>query len=194
MENIFNPIGKEEFDELIEIKVVDSLDEGFENYISGILDVRESAPTEEELESIPFGVIEDYNILHEEKFVKFIRRVGEENSGERNFVDCYLKEAHSGGLLTALELLDYKDKLVLLELLRKGIDDNPYLELNDKIVELMLKLSTREILFTTMFYRARPITIWGNFDMAFPVFFKSEEDKEYYSEIARECGLYIREI
>jgi hypothetical protein len=194
VESIFNPINKEEFDELIEIKVIDSVDEGFETYVSGILDVRESAPTEEELGSIPFGVIEDYNILYEERFIQFIRRVQDENRGERNFVDCYLKEAHSGGLLTALELLDYKDKLVFLELLRKGIDDNPYLELNDKIVELMLKLSTREILFTTMFYRERPITIWGNYDMAFPVFFKSEEDKEYYSEIARECGLYIREM
>lgn len=194
MENIFSPIGKDEFEELVELKVVDSVDEGFEKYVSGILDVRESAPTEKELESIPFGVIEDYNILYEEKFINFIRRVQEENRGERNFVDCYLKEAHSGGILTALELLDYKDKLVFLELLRKGIDDNPYLELNDRILELMLKLSTREILFTTMFYRKRPITIWGNYDMAFPVFFKSEEDKAYYSELARECGLYIREM
>lgn len=194
MENVYSPVSKEEFEQLVEVKVIDSVEEGFENYVSGILDVRETAPTEKELENIPFGIIEDYNILHEEKFIHFMRRVQEENRGEKNLVDCYLKEAHSGGLLTAMELLDYKDKLIFLELLRSGIDDNPYLELNDRILELMLKLSTREILFTTMFYKKRPITIWGNYDMAFPVFFKTEQDKAYYSSIARECGLYIREV
>jgi hypothetical protein len=194
MKNIFTPVSKEEFESLIEIKVIEDLEEGFENYVSGILDIRETAPTEKELESIPFGVIEDYNIIYEERFIQFLKRVHEENNGERNFVDCYFKEAHSGGILTLMEFLDYKDKLVLIELLRKGIDDNPYLELNEEILELMLKLSTRELLFTTMYYRKRPITIWGNYDLAFPVFFKTEEDKEYYKNLAKEYDLYIREI
>lgn len=194
MKDIFFPVKKEEFEELVEIKVVEDLDEGFEKYVSGILDIREAAPTLEETETIPFGVIEDYNILYEEKILNFIRKVYEENREERNFIDCYTAEAQSSGILTVLEYLDYKDKLAFIELLRNGLDENPYLEINEDVLDLAVKLSTRELSFTTLYFRKRPITIWGNYDLAFPVFFKTEEDKAYYTKLAEECGLYIREV
>lgn len=190
---MYIPVSKEEFEGAVDVKVVNDVDFGFDNYVSGILDVRDHQLTQEESNALPLGNIAEYNLQYERSYIDFIERVYEENRNSKNYVDCYLEEAESSGLLTLMDYLDYRDKLVFLELLRKGVDKTPYLELNGEILSTMVKFSTRELSFTTLFFTGRDITIWGNYDMAFPVFFKSEEDKEYYRKLAGEYGLYIRE-
>lgn len=190
---MYTPVSKEEFEGSVEVRVVDDVDFGFENYISGILDVRDHQLTQEEAGDIPLGNLFDYNLKYEKRYLDFIQRVYEENKESKNYLDCYLEKAESSGLLTLMDYLDYGDKIVFLDLLRKGIDSTPYLQLNSKILDTMVKFSTRELSFTTLFFTGRDITIWGNYDMAFPVFFKNQEDKDYYRKIAGEYGLYIRE-
>lgn len=190
---MYSPISKEEFQSSVEIRVSEDLDYGFDNYVSGILDVRESQLTQEEAEDIPIGDIVKYNLGYEGRYIDFIKRVYRENSKGKNYADIYLESTESSGILTIMDYLDYRDRVVFIELLRKGLDKTPYLELNEEILETMIKLSSRELSFSTLFFTERDITIWGNYDMVFPVFFKSEEDKEYYKALASEYGLYIRE-
>lgn len=47
-----------------------------------------------------------------------------------------------------------------------------YLPLTDELFELTLELNCKEILFCTYYFLGESVTVWGNYEMKFPAFYK----------------------
>ncbi|ERK31139.1 hypothetical protein [Clostridium intestinale] len=57
-----------------------------------------------------------------------------------------------------------------LELVREDI----FLRLTPELLEILLKLTAKEVLFSTFYFTKYPCLIWGNYGRKYPVFFKDE--------------------
>lgn len=54
-----------------------------------------------------------------------------------------------------------------------------------------MKLSLREVFFSTFYMLDYEVTIWGNYNKKFPVFYKDNEAISIYEKIAKQTGLSI---
>lgn len=92
-----------------------------------------------------------------------------ENGYEHSYVDFYygrLKEEEKQILDTHLT----KEEIECI----KTLDTKSciYFPLDEKLLELTLKLSLSELLFSTYYFCKTPCTVWGNYNHVFPVFCK----------------------
>ena len=172
-------ISYEEFLALSEIRF-NNINEGFNKYTNGILELDNNA---------------HQGIVNEENFINFVRAAYRNNVGRPIIMDFYLKNINEEGILRILEGLDYEDKLILLNQLRNENKETVYFKIeNEEILPFVTRLSTRELLFCTIHFLDKPLTLWGNYNLKFPVFFKNSEDISFYENIARENGLTISSI
>jgi hypothetical protein len=193
MAKLLKPITAEQFNMIRKIKF-NNIEEGFARYHNGILDIHEQALSMEESEDASYSV-ENYNLKHEECFINFMKSVYDSNKDEAVVIDFYLKDIDSIGILRILNYLDYNDKLILLDNLKKLDNKSVYFLVEDAdLIPFITKLSTRELLFCTFHFTAVPITIWGNYKLTFPMFFKDSKDIDFYKNIAKENNLFIRDI
>jgi hypothetical protein len=193
MGKLLRPITAEQFNIIRKTKF-SNIEEGFERYPNGILDIHEQALTMEESEDTSYSV-ENYNLKHEEPFINFMKSVYNINKDEAVVIDFYLKDIDSIGILRILNYLDYKDKLILLDNLKNLDTKSIYFIVEEEaLIPFITRLSTRELLFCTIHFNAMPITIWGNYKLAFPMFFKDYKDIELYKNIAKENNLFIRDV
>lgn len=73
--------------------------------------------------------------------------------------------------------------------------DTVYFKVLDKeIIELITKLNTRELFFCTVYFLDTPLTVWGNYNLEFPIFYKEEEGLETYKELIDKSGLYYHNV
>ena len=79
-----------------------------------------------------------------------------------------------------LQILDFID-----------YDNGIYFPLTEEILPFSLKITAQEILFSTFYFTKIPCTLWGNYNLKFPIFFKDLEAKHIYEELARSCDLEI---
>lgn len=92
-----------------------------------------------------------------------------ENGYEHSYVDFYygrLKEEEKRILDNHLT----KEELEFINTL--DTKNCIYFPLNEKLLELTLKLSLSELLFSTYYFTKTPCTVWGNYNHVFPVFYK----------------------
>nr|WP_317380192.1 hypothetical protein [uncultured Faecalimonas sp.] len=64
-----------------------------------------------------------------------------------------------------------------------------YYPLDDEICTFLLDITAREWLFSSFYFTEKRAVLWGNYQMTFPLFCEDEEVREYYSRLARACGL-----
>lgn len=57
----------------------------------------------------------------------------------------------------------------------------------------LLEVTARNWLFSTFYFTNKKITVWGNYNLEFPVFCEDRETLAYYMSLAEECGLEIKE-
>lgn len=94
--------------------------------------------------------------------------------------------------LTEKEKKDFEDALTVSEKLyfQEFKDRHEiYYPLNHELLEFLLGITIREVLFSTFYFCKVPATVWGNYDLKFPMFFKDKEQKELYIQLAEENGL-----
>lgn len=115
---------------------------------------------------------EEYN--HEfiegsrEELYHMLQSKVEENGYENSYVDFYYnkldEEARSkvDSSLTKEEI-DYVLRIV---------DDSLYYPLDETLLAITFKLSADEILFSSFYFCKVPSTIWGNYGLRWPVFYK----------------------
>jgi hypothetical protein len=173
------PISYEEFSILSKIRF-SNINDGFSKYINGILEIDDNQLSD---------------LKGEEKYINFVKEVYRNNKSKPIIMDFYLKNIDEEGILRILEGLDYEDKLILLKQLRNENKETVYFKIeNEEILPFVTRLSTRELLFCTIHFLEKPLTLWGNYNLKFPVFFKNSEDISFYDRIARENGLTINSI
>ncbi|MCY6354933.1 hypothetical protein [Clostridium sp. ZS2-4] len=193
MEKLLKPITVEEFSSIRKIEI-NNIDEGFENYTHGVLDPHKKGLTLAEANEL-LGSVEKYNLKYEDRFINFMKKIYNLNKNKPIIVDFYLKDIDNAGILRILNYLDYDDKLTLINHVRKINTDSAYFLLdNEELIPFITKLSTRELHFCTVHFTEIPLTVWGNYQLSFPVFFREHEDVKLYENIARENNLFIRDI
>lgn len=64
-----------------------------------------------------------------------------------------------------------------------------YYPLDDKLMRFLLEITAKELLFSTFYFTRYPCTVWGNYGLRFPVFFRDSKTKERYQKLAEACGL-----
>ncbi|MCY6369477.1 hypothetical protein [Clostridium ganghwense] len=193
MEKLLKPITREEFNSIKKI-AINNIDEGFKNYTNGVLDVHDHALTLAESNEL-LGSVEKYNLKYEERFINFMKKIYNLNKNKPIIVDFYLKDIDNAGILRVLNYLDYDDKLTFINHVRNLNSDSVYFLLdNEELIPFITKLSTRELHFCTLHFMEIPLTVWGNYDLSFPVFFREDKDVSFYEKIARENNLFIRDI
>ena len=162
----------------------------------GILDVFDHRLSEEEVDKTALGGANpfiEHNLAHESKFVDFLKKAILLNGNEEIIIEAGFKGFSNQRILQFLERLDYKEKILFLELIRNNNYTSDYLKTTDfEAVQLFLIFGTRELTFPIFHFTKYKMSLCGNFDLSFPIFFESEKVKDQYSEIARQAGLFIR--
>lgn len=173
MKEMLKSMSENEFNSLINIKINhDDYDDNFKNYHGVFLDVFDHQLDIDEANELltSFG---EHNLRYEDRFVNFIKAAFEINTDKPIVVEIYLDEISSEDIIRILSVLDFKDKLTFLGLIRSNQCNGHYsLALNKEIICLLTKLSTRELLFSTFYFTGSSMAVQGNFDLSFPVFLR----------------------
>lgn len=171
MNNLLYPVSKEEFKKLVDIRF-DSINEGFNNFKSAMLE----SETLEEAEKNIIKFMEEAIILN-----------GEDNS----YVDLYFSTLEREDKEKLIGLLEEKDKEIMENIKDILQEDTIYFRLTKDIIPFITRLSTREVLFCTVYFTNYPITIWGNYNKKFPCFYRDDKVLDLYNDIAKECNVEI---
>lgn len=185
-------------DFLISLEELSNDDSSKWNKIYGILDVFPHYLTEEEIDKTPLGgknTLIEHNLVNEPKFVDFFKRAMHLNENADIIIETTSKAISSEHILYYVDKLGYTDneKVQLQDFVRNNSFTSDYLKTgNLEVIQLFLKLTAREIFFPIFHFTKFKMSLCGNFDLSFPIFFESKEVKEKYSEIAKQAGLFIR--
>ncbi len=172
MNNLLYPVSKEDFKKLVDIRF-DNINEGFNNFKSVILESE---------------IIEE----SENNIIKFMEETIILNGEDNSYVDLYFSTLEEESKERLIELLEVEDKEVMYKIQKALNEDTIYFRLTREIIPFITRLSTREILFCTVYYTKYPFTIWGNYNKKFPCFFDNDEVLELYNDIAKSCNIKIK--
>lgn len=137
----------------------------------------------------------------EQKFVNFLEETYKLNVSDCNceefcYIDFYLKDLNEDDYKKLLDGIDVLDR-EKIDYIRSAIINNKiintvYFRVNDiSIIKVLTEMCTRELFFITFYFTNIPLTIWGNYNLSFPIFYEDEYAIEKYLEIANECGVSI---
>lgn len=148
------PITEREFKESITVRFNNIL-EGLDKFPNGILTVGDK------------GNSDNITKYLEELFVLNNNQV---------IVDFYLKRLTSDEIYNLMAKLNNKEQEVLNMFLNEIDFSTVYFKILDKnLIEFFSNLSIKELFFTTFYYSNLEITIWGNYELKFPVFASKRE-------------------
>lgn len=177
MKNLYT-LSNEDFNNLINIKF-NNINDGFNNFNNGILQCFD--------DSLSF-------LEKEKKFISFFQDALLINSSY-TIIDFYLRNLDSHEILNLLEALNYDNKVILLNELKNLKTDSVYFSLEDEeLMDFITILNTRSLFFCTVYFKNIPFTIWGNYDLKFPIFFDNIETLNIYRNLANKHGLTINSI
>ncbi|SKA79267.1 hypothetical protein SAMN05443428_10326 [Caloramator quimbayensis] len=192
---LLKPITKEEFYSIKKLSINhEEIEDCFKKYTHGFLDVYDHCLTPEEADKLinSFG---EHNLKYEDRFVEFMQAVYKMNKIQPVVVEFHMNGLSNIELVNILSCLDYKDKLLFIDQIRYlNGDSNMFLVEDEEIITLLTKLSTRELIFSIFHFIRVPVSVCGNFDLSFPMFFAGSDGLYLYKDMARECSLHIRDI
>ncbi len=128
---------------------------------------------------------------NEEKFINFIEKAFQLNGEENSYVDFYLSRLNEEEKNNLMMLLEVEDKAILKKLIDQPIYNTIYYRLNFEMIPFLTRLCTREVLFCSFYFTKFPCTIWGNYNMKFPIFFDDEVNACEYKNIAENCEMQM---
>lgn len=173
---ILKSVSDKDFNDRIKVKFK-NINDGFEKYENRILEGKD---------------ISDSLIL-ENKIIKFIENAFELNGEENSYVDFYYFKLNEEDKLKLENMISKEDKKILNEI-KEYEFESIYFYLTKELIPFIVRLSTREVLFSTIYFTKVPCTVWGNYGMSFPCFFESKEDIEIYKKVSENLELEIRKF
>lgn len=108
----------------------------------------------------------------EEHINNSIRQLFIANGLENSYADFYygrLDEDEKNRVKAALN----EKEITIIESLQLSAEDI-FIRLNSEILEILLKLTANEVLFSSFYFSEYPCLVWGNYDKRYPVFFKDD--------------------
>lgn len=165
MNEILIPISNKEFKEKVTIRF-NSINDGFNNYNNKTIEGTEEA------------------------FVSFLQEAFELNGAENSYVDFYYNVLNDEDKKKLKELINDEDKILLEEFEKNYHEKNIYFKLTKESIPFITRLSTREILFSTIYFTKYPCTIWGNYNKSFPIFYHDNNDIQQYLNIKNELQFF----
>lgn len=127
----------------------------------------------------------------DENIIKFILELYKYNGFESSFVDFYYSRLNDESKRKVKSILD-TNELQLIKGYEKYMNNNHiYFQLDKEFLSLIVKLSLKEMLFSTFYFAKSNFTIWGNYNNNFPCFYINEEDYIIYKQIADKCEVEL---
>lgn len=108
----------------------------------------------------------------EEEVNNLVRNIVKLNGLENSYADFYYGRLDNEAKDKVKERLNKKE-IEFIESLNLD-KDNIYLRLNIELLQILLKLTSNEILFSSFYFTKYPCTVWGNYGNKYPIFFKDE--------------------
>ena len=108
-------------------------------------------------------------------------------------VDYYGNKINDIAFERMINVLEYEEKLYLKEIKEKYSEELFFYNIEEKFLEIILKLSLEEILFSS-FYIKNEVTIWGNYNLSFTMFFERNNMLDIYRDLAKKHNLDVRGI
>ena len=150
-------ITQKDFESSVSIKINNVL-EGFNIYKNIIL-----SPISRSIKDIE----NDYT-----KLIKDLYYLNDKNL----IIDFYLSKLDDEEYKNLYNELDYGDKLILEDIKNSKPCSNYFLVKDESIIEFLVRLSVKEIFFVSFYFIKYPLTIWGNYNYKFPLFYEKEID------------------
>lgn len=148
MEKLLFPINEDVFKEKVKIRF-DDINDGFENFKHDMLEG-----------------------MSEAELIEYIEDLYDENGFDNFYVDLYLNRIDESNENQFIEMLSVEDKSTYQHIKKEYDNSTVYYNIDKSLVPFITRLSTREVLFTTIYLTKSNKTIWGNYDMKFPVFYE----------------------
>lgn len=185
-----SPITSKVYHALIKIDVsTDTVEEAKKVYTNGILSVTDcsSIHADEQQER---NMFETYNLAYETHFVDFIHQVYALNSDKSVIVETQINELDNVTLLRILTILDYRDKLMFLDMI-KDSSKSKFVTRDVKILEMLTRLATRNLLCSTFHFLSKEFTVCCLPDLTFSVFVSDFDCFDTYLELAAKSHLNL---
>ncbi len=126
----------------------------------------------------------------EENFIRAIESFYEINDGNL-IIDFYKNRLNKDSITFIKSNLDMEDNIVFDKFIDLVNENNNYYKINDKkLIKLLTKLCTRELYFITFYFYKNPVTIWGNYNLKFPLFYEDNTNIKDYIDISKINNLY----
>lgn len=147
MNRLLYPISVEDFKQNVRI-YFDNISEGFSKFKHEMLEGK-----------------------NEDELIEYMQNAYDENGFDNFYVDLYFNRIDESNEDKFLELLIEEDKEVY-KLIKSQYDSNMiYYKVDKSLVPFITRLSTRELLFCTIYLTKTNKTIWGNYNKIFPIFY-----------------------
>lgn len=184
----FSPITNKVCHALMKIDVSsDTIEDAKKKYTNGTICVSGCTPAKFE-QTTSKNMFEVYNLAYEERFVTLIRNIYHRNSEKAILVQTNISNLDNVTALNILTTLDYRDKLLFLDLLKQGNLDT-FVARDVKLLELLTRLATRELLYSTFHFLSDQITICCQPSLSFPLFVTDFDRIETYVELIMQANL-----
>lgn len=136
------------------------------------------------IELYPNNKLEDGEVA----YINLIREIFDKDKAL--IIDFYKNNLREESINFIKKNMDLEDNVLLDEILNTSSEDSIYFEiLDEKYLNLLTKLNTRELFFVTFYFYKSNITIWGNYNMKFPLLYKNKDEIEDYLNIAKSKNL-----
>ncbi len=117
----------------------------------------------------------------EEYVNNVIRQIYKENGFENSYADFYYGTLDQEEKDRVKLALDEKEIMVIENL--QLTSEDIFLRLDSELLEILLKLTASEILFSSFYFTKYPCLIWGNYGKKYPMFFKDDSVMETVKNI-----------
>jgi hypothetical protein len=148
MERLLYPINEEIFKKNVRI-CFDNINEGFEKFNHEIIENKSEA-----------------------ELIEYIENSYDENGFDNFYVDLYLNRIDISNENKFINMLCEEDRKTYQNIKKEYDNSTVYYKIDRRLIPFITRLSTREILFITIYLTKTNKTIWGNYDMKFPVFYE----------------------
>lgn len=165
------PISEKEFKEKVKIKF-NNVSEGFNRYDNKILEVSNDK-------------------FFEANMLKFLEEAVELNGIDNSYVDFYYNILSEDDKNNFKKMLDYEDKDFIRNFEKNNNDSGIYFKLSKECIPFINRLNSREILFSTIYFTKESLTIWGNYNKKFPVFYLETTVLHKYEELAKKYNIIL---
>lgn len=101
-----------------------------------------------------------------------IRQLVNVSGLENSYADFYYGRLDQEAKNKVKAALDEKE-IMVIESLQLSAEDI-FIRFNSELLEILLKLTVNEVLFSSFYFAKYPCVVWGNYGKRYPVFFKDD--------------------